>query len=213
MQPSLTGLRRGHVSSLRSDPQRSVAYLYANGVPPTVAIRTAQISQVILLTQFVGNAGRRGVEVTRIAHDLCATTAVIRDVAQGGDVHAFVAHTRSLVGRFVGRRRRGWPRHARDRWVPWWRPPARHRKRQRDRSSTLLPNDPAVAAQGRERYLRIDADRIHQRFGLPDQLLQCLKIDPAVRVVAIRDDEQRPSCGADLTGGAGEPRPRHRRGL
>src|SRR4051812_4531346 len=188
-------LARSDVAAACAHVVRGIAHLDTDGVPAAVLGSRCRVPEVVLLAQFGGGAGGRGIQVACRADDLGAPAAVIGNVAQGGDVDAVVRHAapargsapRSRIAR-CGHRR--WRR--RGRWTPAW-----DRKRQRNR-----PRHPAPLSEGRHvatprervpprrsRGRAVDADRVDQHFALANQLLDREDVGAAARVVAVRDDQ------------------------
>lgn len=133
--------RRRKVAAARSDTQRAILHVDTDRVPLAVPMSGAWITERILTAQFVGNAGRRGIEIASVPHDFGAATAIVGDVSQRGSVHAVATKARAarIFRRFGGwnTRRPGvaWSRHARQRWSARWR--ARKRKRKVQRAAAL----------------------------------------------------------------------------
>ena len=82
-----------HCRRFRGPSARGVAATSANaiaviadfdtdGVPPAVFLSAGRITQIVLLAQLVGDARRRRIQIVGVVNDLCATAAVVGEVAQ-----------------------------------------------------------------------------------------------------------------------------------
>jgi hypothetical protein len=187
-----SGLGGRDVPTTRSNPQRVVTHLDSNRVPAPVMFTGGRVSEEVLFAQFVSDPGRRRIEIARISYELGAATTVVGEVAQGNKVHGLLERSFPLVSRLLGGRRRGRPRRrwrdTRNRWIPGRCSPAWRRKRPRHLPSALLSDGALRSDEGFGRRLSVDRDCVHERFRSMNQVFQGLEIDPAVRVVAIRND-------------------------
>src|SRR5215467_11548433 len=80
----------GYVATASADSIAAVLDFNPNRVPAAVLPSERGVAQVVLLAQFVGDAGSGRIEVAGIAHDLGAASAVVGDLAQRGGVDAIV---------------------------------------------------------------------------------------------------------------------------
>src|SRR5215210_1541222 len=99
-------------SATGPDVISGISQLDTNRVPLPVLYTRRGVAQIVLAAQFVGDARRRGLEITRAADDLRAAAAVVGDVAERRHVHPFVAAaTAAPRHRWRIRRRGPWRRH------------------------------------------------------------------------------------------------------
>src|SRR5262245_32193419 len=57
-------------------------------MPAAVPVGVARVPQVVLLAQFVGDAGRRGAKTCGSADDLGSAAGVVGDLTQGVRIHS-----------------------------------------------------------------------------------------------------------------------------
>jgi hypothetical protein len=127
---------RGDVAATSTDSVAAIAWFHSNGVPAAVLFPRGQIPEVVLLAQFVGDAGRRSLEVFRIANDLCAP----RRCRRSGRAAPHGQRLRCTPGSNCDLAAAASSAAAFSAGLPWRRatPTARReRKRPRDRSAAL----------------------------------------------------------------------------
>src|SRR4051812_4335435 len=187
-----------YISSPGAHVVRRVAHFDADAVPASVLRALRGVAHVVLLAQFIRDAGGGRIQVAREADDLGAPAAVVGDVAQRGDVDAIVvaavapARVAGAAGRTLRRLRR---RRRRLRPAPGDREGERTRltalaAAHERRAGPLEAGRRVVVAHLRLRR-GIDADRVDQHFGLANQLLHREHVGAAAGVVAVGDDHDR----------------------
>src|SRR5262245_2874263 len=153
-------------------------------MPASILRCRGRVSEVVLLADFVRDAGGGRIDVARIPNDLRASAAVVGHVAECNDVDAFIAWPRSLAA------------IAAENLRPYRVPPAAGppaaagRKGKRDglrASGNGRRRRPANAVVD----VAVDADGVNNHLALPDLLFQLAHADMARRVVAIRDHDER----------------------
>src|SRR5690349_19999156 len=74
-----------------ADAVTAASELDPDGVPAAVFRCGRRVAEVILLTEFVGDAGSCRIEIAWIADDFGSTATVVGHVAKRHDVHPIVA--------------------------------------------------------------------------------------------------------------------------
>src|SRR5688572_24041573 len=157
---------RSDVPAACADDQTAIAHLDADGVPPAVFLSAARVRQVVLLAQFVGDAGGRGVQTLESADDFRTPTRIVGDLTQGGRVDAFTARVPSAAENSPGRLRQCGPPAARE--------GERKRNRARDGGRRRRLASGTIATG------RVDAEGVHHHLALANQLAQFTDADVAV---------------------------------
>src|SRR6185436_16286220 len=174
----MVGLRRD-VAATSTDPVTRIAELHANGMPAAVLFSGREVSERVLLAEFVGDGGGRGVEVLRIAHDLGPSSAVIGQVAQRSNVDRVAASG----PRATLRRKRRKRRRPRGQWATARREGKWPRKRAAPLELRSLQAPAGIP-------LAVDPNGIEEGLALPNQLLRIATASFAGGVIAIGKQDE-----------------------